>query len=389
MRLLRIVSSMNPSSGGISAGIRGMHQNLKDLNISIKIICFDDPHSPWANDCDGDIICLGPVNNKYGYKINLESQIRSIACNFDVAIIEGIWSYHSFVSWKVFRSLKIPYVVFTHGMLDPWFKRTYPLKHLKKSIYWPFTDFRVLKDAYAVLFTTSKEKELASKSFRLYKANELVVGYGTSAPPSDVNGQKELFLNRFPSLRNKRILLFLSRIHPKKGIDLLIEAFAKIAKKDLSLCLVIAGPDQIGIQSKLQSQVISAGVDDQVVWTGMLDGDYKWGALRCSELFCLPSHQENFGVVVAEALACGLPVAISHEVNIASDVAQYNAGFTFEDTVAGTTLALDSWLLTPETEISNMRCQSIRLFSDMYNFEIVAQNIYNVLSSSIRSSQSH
>ncbi len=97
MRLLRIVSSMNPSSGGISAGIRGMHQNLKDLNVSIKIICFDDPQSPWATDCDGDIICLGPVNNKYGFKFNLESQIRSIACNFDVAIIEGIWSYHSFV----------------------------------------------------------------------------------------------------------------------------------------------------------------------------------------------------------------------------------------------------------------------------------------------------
>ena len=121
MKILRIVRSMNPSCGGISSGIRGMHQCLKGTGVQIKIVCFDDPLCSWASDCDGDIICLGPVNNKYGFKFGLESEILQIAANFDIGIIEGIWSYHSFVGWKVFRALKLPYFVFTHGMLDPWF----------------------------------------------------------------------------------------------------------------------------------------------------------------------------------------------------------------------------------------------------------------------------
>ena len=90
--------------------------------------------------------------------------------------------------------------------------------------------------------------------------------------------------------------------------------------KDPCLQLVIAGPDQIGWQADLQQMALTLGIADRITWTGMLSGKLKWGAYRCAELFCLPSHQENFGIVVAEALACGLPVAIADPVNISGEI---------------------------------------------------------------------
>ena len=383
MKILRIVRSMNPSCGGISSGIRGMHQCLKGTGVQIKIVCFDDPLCSWASDCDGDIICLGPVNNKYGFKFGLESEILQIAANFDIGIIEGIWSYHSFVGWKVFRALKLPYFVFTHGMLDPWFKHQYPLKHLKKWAYWPWSDYKVLRDAYSVLFTTDMEKELASKSFWLYKANELVVGYGIQPPPDDPEHHRQVFYEHFPELREKRILLFLSRIHPKKGVDLLIEAFAAIASSDPALQLVIAGPDQVDWQAGLQQRSAELGIADRISWLGMLSGDLKWGAYRSAELFCLPSHQENFGVVVAEALACGLPVAISEPVNIAADVAQAGAGIVHVDTALGTEEALRQWLAMTPWARKEMAERCLKLFTERFDFASVARNLIPVLEESI------
>jgi glycosyltransferase involved in cell wall biosynthesis len=381
MKLLRIVRSMSPSSGGISAGIREMHQSLKDHGFIVKVACLDDPNSPWSNDLDGDLICLGPVNNKYGYSKGLSNKICMIARDFDVAIIEGIWSYHSFACWRAFRGIDLPYFVYTHGMLDPWFKNNFPIKHLKKWIFWPWSDYRVLRDSVNVLFTTEQERLLARESFWLYKANEYVTGYGISSPPEDIESQRDKFLTQFPCLRGKRILLFLSRIHPKKGLDLLIDAFASIANSDQNLCLVIAGPDQIGFQSQLELKVKSAGITHQVHWLGMVTGDLKWGAFRSADLFCLPSHQENFGVVVAEALACRVPVAISKPVNLSTDVLQANAGIVHDDTSIGTKDALRRWLHMSSSQIDTMVDNGFNLYSSRFKISAVVNNLIPILHS--------
>ena len=264
-------------------------------------------------------------------------------------------------------------------MLDPWFKYTYPLKHVKKLCYWPWADYRVLRDASAVLFTTEKERLVAKQSFSLYRANEEVVGFGTSIPPSEVALQQAAFLNRFPHLSNKRLLLFLSRIHPKKGIDLLLEAFSVVASSNSALHLVIAGPDQVGLQGELIRRANALGIADRITWPGMLCGDLKWGAFRCAELFCLPSYQENFGIVVSEALACGLPVSISDSVNIATDVASACAGIVHSPTVEGTKVALHQWLQMSSTSRVQMSRNAIKLFDSTFNFASVAHNLVSLL----------
>ena len=383
MKLLRLIRCLNPTGGGPIEGIRQITPHLAALGVRTSVASLDPPDAPWLQHQPFEAIGLGPVAGGYGYCRGVPDRIRALARQHDAVIIHGIWQYHAFATWRALRGSGIPYFVYTHGMLDPWFKRTYPLKHFKKWAYWPWADYRVLRDATGVLFTTEQERLLARRSFWLYRANESVVGYGTSAPPADADPQRTVFLQRFPHLRGKRLLLFLSRIHPKKGVDLLIEAFAAVASSDPRLQLVIAGPDQLGWQAALQQQAAELGIAERITWPGMLSGELKWGAFRCAELFCLPSHQENFGIVVAEALACGLPVAIAEPVNISAEVAAAGAGLVHGDTTAGTTAALHQWLALPAAEQAQMGRRGAQLFADSFDFASVAGALMPVLESAI------
>lgn len=221
-------------------------------------------------------------------------------------------------------------------MLDPWFGKRYPLKHLKKWLYWPWGEYRVLKGARFVLFTTSEELRPARKSFWLYKVRERLVGYGIGRRDTPAAEARETFLTAFAHLRDTRNLLFLSRLHPKKGCDMPIDAFGRVAQADPRLHLVLAGPDGVGWQARLARQAQQLGIADRVTFTGMLKDSMKWGAYDVAEAFVLPSHQENFGIVVAEALASGVPVLTTDKVNIWREIAEAQAGIVHDDTQGGT-----------------------------------------------------
>jgi glycosyltransferase involved in cell wall biosynthesis len=271
-------------------------------------------------------------------------------------------------------------------MLDPWFNKAYPLKHLKKRLYWPF-EYRVLRDAAAVLFTCQEERVLARQSFRPYKVIEEVVSYGTARPAGDAEAQREAFLAAFPKLRDKPFLLFLSRIHPKKGCDVLIKAFAAVHPVRVTLqpggeaapMLVIAGPDQVGWNAELVALAERLGVANRIVWPGMLQGDLKWGAFHGCEAFVLPSHQENFGIVVAEAAACGKPVLISNKVNIWREVESDGAGLVSGDNLDGTVDLLRRWAVTSQGERCAMGERARLCFESRFEIHRVAQSLLDVI----------
>src|SRR5207253_1199444 len=192
---------------------------------------------------------------------NLSAWLRERGGGYDRVIVHGIWQHLSFAVWQRYAGSPIPYYVFPHGMLDPWFKKRYPLKHIKKWLYWPWAEYRVLRDAAAVVFTCEEERLLARKSFWLYKAKERVVAYGTADPVFRAS-QREDFLAKFPVLRGKQYLLFLSRIHRKKGCDLLLEAFAAVFKRDSELHLVMAGPDSTNWRPQLEPLARNLGIGD-------------------------------------------------------------------------------------------------------------------------------
>jgi glycosyltransferase involved in cell wall biosynthesis len=287
-------------------------------------------------------------------------------------VIHGLWQYHSYGSYRVVRG-RTPYVVFPHGMLDPWFKRTFPLKHLKKQVYWLAREYRVLRDARAVCFTTPIERDDATKTLWPQRWNPAVVSFGTSAPPGNGARQREAFLARYPGLRQRRFFLFLSRIHRKKGCDLLLEALSRLAAAHPDLDLVMAGPDEEGLRPDLETQARRLHIEHRVHWTGMLEGDLKWGAFHAAEAFVLPSHQENFGVAVVEALACGVPVLISDKVNIWPDLAHDEAGIVNPDTADGTYRSMETLLAMRPEERQRMVSNGQACFRARYEMKRTAQ----------------
>jgi glycosyltransferase involved in cell wall biosynthesis len=377
MKILHIIRSVNPEGGGPIEGVIQL-ASVKTNGNSVEVLSLDAPDAPSVKECPLTVHAMGPGLGKYGYSSKFKSWLRAHSQNYDVFVINGIWQYHSFAAHSVLKSQNRAYYVFTHGMMDPWFKHRYPLKHLKKWLYWPWGDYPVLRDAKKVLFTCEDEKNLARQSFWLYRCNEQVVNYGTAGHVGNADDQRRLFLESFPHLKGKRFLLFLSRLHPKKGVDLLIEAFAKIHKDQPDLELVIAGPDQIGWQAELQRQAEKLGVSDKITWTGMLHGDTKWGAYHCADAFILTSHSENFGIVVAEALSCHLPVLISNKVNIWQEIADDNAGLVVDDTLEGSIDLFNRWQQLDVKDKTEMRKNAYSCFINRFEITKASTSLIKV-----------
>lgn len=379
MKLLRVIGTLDPIYGGPVENLRQTNLTLCGLGHRVETVTLDGADAPWISGFPEVVHALGPSMGKYRYNRRLIPWLKAHSRNFDAVLVDGIWQFQSIGTWLAADHESPPYFVIVHGALDPWFKRTYPFKHIKKWCYWPWAEYRVLRYAQAVLFTCDEERILARRSFWLYQVNEALIELGIPNPDGDPQAEREQFFRSYPVLRNKRLLLFLSRIHPKKGCDLLIEAFARMASKDPALHLVMAGPDQEVWQPKLMALAHARGVKDRITWTGMLIGDMKWGAFNAAEVFVLPSHSENFGIVVAEALACGVPVLISDKVNIWREIVQDGAGFAEPDTLEGTVALLERWLGLSADELHQMRIRARACYEDRFEIQRAAKKLVSVI----------
>jgi glycosyltransferase involved in cell wall biosynthesis len=385
MRILRSIHTLNPAVGGPIESVKQSSAALARRGHHVEIVSLDAPTNPWGHESPVRVHALGPGRGSYGYAPRFTPWIRQRCSQFDAVIVHGIWQYSSFGVWRALRGTTTPYFVFPHGMLDPWFNRTYPLKHLKKLLYWPWAEYRVLRDAAAVLLTSEEERRLARESFSLYRCNEVVVNYGTAAPDVNLETARQEFLNRFPQLREKRFLLFLGRLHEKKGCDLLIRAFAanwNSAPELQSLHLVVAGPsaDQAYVRHlKRVAATAFGGAEMPVTFTGMLSGSLKWGAFQAADAFILPSHQENFGIAVVEALACGTPVLISNKVNIWREIVNDGAGFADEDDRAGTIRLIERWMRISAAERETMRSSARRCFETRFQIDGAVDSLLRIL----------
>jgi glycosyltransferase involved in cell wall biosynthesis len=271
-------------------------------------------------------------------------------------------------------------------MLDPVFQKVFPWKHLQKRIHWASIEHRVARDARAVLFTCREEARKAAKSFRPYHATPGIAPCCVASPPPESREASDMFCHTWPETRGKRVLLFLGRIHRKKGCDLLIEAFGQIASRDALLHLVMAGPPeppQWVDQLKLRAQAL--GVESRITWPGMLSGNAKWAAFRMAEAFILPSYQENFGIAVVEALACGTPVLISKGVDIWPEIVEAKAGLVGDVGLAGTLDFLGRWLSMDKNERDTMRRAAADCFRKRFQGEAAAARLIEVLSAGVGS----
>jgi len=377
LKILQLVHTLDPSVGGVAAAVLALSRGLARRGHKLDIVVLDDSASPWLVDIALPIHALGAGLTSYRYSSKLLPWLKKQGRDYDRVIVNGIWQYLSFAAWRRYAGSSIPYYVFPHGMLDPWFKETFPLKHLKKWLYWPWAEYRVLRDAAAVIFTSEEERSQARKSFWLYRCREKVSPLGVEAPPISSNAKLE-FLSRYPQLQNARIFLFLGRLHPKKGCDMLLEAFAQMRSND-SISLILAGPDQVGWESDLRRQVTRLNLTNRVVFTGMLEGSMKQGAFANAEAFVLPSHQENFGISVVEALAASVPVLISNRVNIWREIEADRAGYVESDDLAGTTRLLQNWIGTAPAEREMVRQNARRCFEQRFEVDRAVDSLLQIL----------
>ena len=382
LRLLHIIRSADPRGGG---PIEGVIQQDAAMGIAgtREIVSLDPPDAPFLEDLKISVHAMGVTpyadlgRNKlsaFGYSPKLVPWLRANVHVYDCVFINGLWNYASVGSSLVLPGGGVPYFVFSHGMMDPWFRRTYPMKHHLKQLSWLLFEGRLAAGAQAILFTSQEELKGAQGAFAGHAFKSEIVRYGTSVPEEGPDDQ-QAFHARCPTLMGRPYLLFLSRIHEKKGCDLLIEAFATVRERAPELQLVMAGPDQAGWVQALKAETIRLGFGEQVHWPGMLSGNAKWGAFRGAEAFVLPSHQENFGIVVAESLGCGTPVLISDKVNIWREILDGGAGFVEPDDLRGTTALLDRWLRTPAAERSAMGMNARRTFESHFDIQAAAEDV--------------
>ncbi len=217
LRILHVITSMDPRNGGPPEGIRQMGQILIKEGHCVEVACLDRPVPDCADESPLRIHRLGPGVGKYQYSGSFVPWLRERAGRFDCVIAHDFWQYPCLAAWRALRDSSTPYFVFTHGMLDPWFQRTYPLKHLKKVLYWRAAGHKVLRDARAVFFTTEEEKVLSGQSFRPYECDGVTVGFGTTARRATRSSRSARFSMLFPRSMARSSCFSWGGSIPRKG----------------------------------------------------------------------------------------------------------------------------------------------------------------------------
>ncbi|MDH1532369.1 glycosyltransferase [Acinetobacter johnsonii] len=377
LRVLHIIASVRKESGGPVEGLTQSVIYRQSIGQYIEVLTLDPNNAEFLNDFPCKVTGVGPTPKKYGYTPKLKQWIVENAGRFDVAVIHGLWNHASVGGWQGCVKANLPYVLFTHGMMDPWFKKAYPLKHWLKQMFW-IIQGPALKHASEVLFTSEEEKKLAQGVFWGFKYNAKVVSYAAGEAIIPSHEAKNTINQILKDVAEKPYLLYLSRIHEKKGCDLLLKAFAKLDKrKDLQL--VMAGPchdDYINILKKL---ALELGISDRVHWPGMLKGELKAAVFNKAEAFVLTSHQENFGIAVAEALAYGKAVLISDQINIWREIEKGGAGIVAPDTVDGALSVLQRWENMTNVEKQQMSDAARRTYLANFTVQAAAEDLTVVL----------
>lgn len=370
---------MNPVNGGPCQGIRNSIPAQEFFGVENEVLCFDNPEENFLSQDTLHVHPIGPTVGPYSYCARLKSWLESNLLRFDVVIIHGLWLYNSYGTFRVWQSfkrrgaLRPKLYLMPHGMLDPYFQKApgRKFKAIRNWFFWKLLESKVANGADGILFTCEQELLLARNTFQPYHPKaEINVGYGIQLPPQDNRTNCDEFYKVCPEVKMKSFYLFLSRIHPKKGVDLLIKAYLRLKEEIQDIPhLVIAGP---GLETGYGRRLRTLAKGAHVHFPGMLEGAAKWGAFSCCETFILPSHQENFGIAVVEAMACSKPVLISNQVNIWREIEKEEAGLICKDTEEGIFAMLKTW--TKETNDSKkiMGLNALRVYETHYAIDRAA-----------------
>lgn len=330
MKILHVIANLAPRYGGPSKACLEMARAQARPGNEVHIYTTNqdgDGELSVSTDCvvqrNGVSIRYFPIQHPrfWGTSMPLARALKEIIPGVDIVHIHSLYMFHTAVAALYCKKFQTPYVIRPHGTLDPYI---YKRHRFRKKIIEILFQNRVLRNASGIHYITEEEKTLAEGYS--HGTPGFVVPIGLDIEEYANRPAKGKLFSRFPELNGKKIILFLGRINFKKGLDILVSAFAFVARERDDVHLLIAGPDDNGYGTKVMEWLKKEGVNSKATFAGMLQGEEKLEALHYSTLFVLPSYSENFGIAVLEAMACGLPVIVSEKVNLWPSVVAAKAG---------------------------------------------------------------
>lgn len=311
MKVLHIIPTLSPEHGGPSESVwrlvNGLHQHrLADVSL-------------WTTDVDTSVKYTDQCQKQFPnveffhgmrqpvkeFSMEFTTHLMKHAKQFDLVHIHSVFNYISLVSASVCLRAKVPYVISPRGMFQPWSLKQ---KEIAKKLYrFVFLD-RHVRGSRGLHATSDLEIESLRREYPSTPMVEI-----PNPLPQLQAADRRPFLDQFPEFHNKRILLYLSRIHPKKGVSELLEAWRRVTDDHPEWHLVLVGPGQHANVRRMQTSIMRLNLNQRVSWLGPLFGAARDEAFKAAELFIQPSFQENFGNSIAEALASGCPVITTRE----------------------------------------------------------------------------
>jgi len=327
MKVLHVVPWLALRAGGTSVVVVGMAKALQRLGANVTIYTTDmavpaQSHRLTRGVTVSDMplgaqeldIEVFPVNHPYRFVFSpkLQQAMYCHAAEYDVVHIHSLFLHPQYAAWRSVSRSSTPYVVSPHGALDPYLRTKSRIKKKVVDVLW---QRKMLDEASALHLTTEDERTLVS-DLRIAAPHEVIpIGIDTNAfsNPSPDPAVRHRFLTESQG----PVILNHGRITAKKGLDILIAAFARIKRVHPYASLVLVGPDDEGLAAQLNIQARNLGVEDAVRFTGPLAGKELQATLSTADIWALPSHTENFGLAMVEAMAARCPVVTSPHVNIA------------------------------------------------------------------------
>ena len=359
MKVLHIIPSVATVRGGPSQAVLEMVKALNNLNIEAEIATTNDNGTELLN------VPLGkctdyqqvpvwffsrfspPIHplREFAFSRELTIWLWQNIRNYDLLHIHAIFSYSSTIAMAIARIQKIPYIIRPLGQLCTWSLKQ---SAMKKQLYLRIIEKSNLNHSQSIHFTSEAEQQEAS--LLNLTSSSFVLPHGLSIPAIIPNAYQRL-RQQFNLPVDEPIILFLSRLHPKKGLDYLIPALGKISHHRFTF--ILAGSGEPDYENEIKSLLVSEGIENRTHFTGFVQGETKDLLMQGADLFALTSYSENFGISVIESLAAGTPVIITPGVALSDIVAQQQIGYVAQLDVDEIATAIQHFLDQPQ-ESKNM-----------------------------------
>ncbi|MCC6212370.1 MAG: glycosyltransferase [Burkholderiales bacterium] len=373
LKIVQVVASINRDVGGPATTVPMLAVNLQRLGVACTLASIDDRQ-------------LGPPLALEGLRYAgvpadfMARRLRGWSPAFARALGElvaagahavhnhGLWMFPNFHARRAAERAGVPLVISPRGMLDPW---SLGRGVLKKGIAWHAFERRNLQAATA--FHATSEAEAAAIRALGFRQPIAVIPNGVEIP-AGTRAPRSLLEARFLRLRGRRWLLFLSRLHPKKGVEELLRAWRRLEAAHGDWQLVVAGPDLDGYGESVRRLSRQLGLEERTTFTGPLAGDARACALANAELLALPTHSENFGIVVAEALAHGTPVVTTRAAPWGA-LQEHGCGWWIDDSEPALAAALDEAMSLAPAPLEAMGARGRKLVEARFSWDHVAREM--------------